>query len=120
MRATGARSSGSDGSTGPVRTTVTRRSVSVSCASGVTWPPDASSTLLPGSIVRASASVVMSKRLAPIEHRDMGEVPVLLGVIESVADDEPILNRKPDVLDDDIHQPARRFAEQAGRPQGLW
>ena len=58
----GARSAGSAGSTEPAGTTVTRRSRSVSCASGVTCPPFDSSTVAPRSICRASASVMMSNR----------------------------------------------------------
>jgi len=58
--ATGARSAGSVGSPVPAGTTVTRRAASVSRASGVTWPPAASSTTDPMSSTRASASVMMS------------------------------------------------------------
>ena len=42
----------------PAGTTVTRRARSVSHASGVTWPPFSSSTVEPGSICRASASLM--------------------------------------------------------------
>src|SRR5438874_73884 len=43
-------------------TTLMRRSLSVSAASGVTWPPRASVTVDPRGSTRASASVMMSKR----------------------------------------------------------
>src|SRR5689334_7321937 len=46
----------------PSRTTVTRRSFSVSAASGVMWPPLASVTVSPRSSTRASLSVIISNR----------------------------------------------------------
>src|ERR671930_25604 len=46
----------------PSWTTVTRLSFSVSCASGVMWPPRASITVSPRASTRASASVMMSNR----------------------------------------------------------
>src|SRR6188472_1640408 len=49
----------------PSRVTVIRRSLRVSCASGVTWPPAASSTTVPRSSTRASASVIMSNFFMP-------------------------------------------------------
>src|SRR5689334_5629751 len=126
MSDTGARSAGIAGSIDPAGTTVTRRSRSVSAASGVTCPPFASSTVAPRSICRASASVMIwntlvighrssvigprtsdlgprtsdlgprtsdlgprTSDLGPrslLQHRDVRQVPVLLRVIQPVAD----------------------------------
>ena len=43
----------------PSRTTEMRRAFSVSCASGVMWPPATSTIVLPYSSTRASASVTI-------------------------------------------------------------
>jgi hypothetical protein len=45
------------------------------------------------------------------------QVPVLLGEIEPIADDEPVLDLEPDVVDRHVDQPARRLAQQARRAQ---
>ena len=39
------------------------------------------------------------------EHRDVRQIPVLLGVVQPVADDESILNAESDVLDGHVHLP---------------
>src|SRR3954469_18533447 len=112
MSFVGGRSAGSASSREPARMTVTRRDDNVSRASGVTWPPADNSTVAPMSSVRASASVMMSKTLmsrwdrihqftnAPmhqftnalifscLEHCNVRKIPILLGVIEAIADDE--------------------------------
>src|SRR5262245_49837682 len=138
ISAFGARSAGIAASTEPAGTTVTRRSRSVSAASGVTCPPFASSTVAPRSIVRASASVMIwytftligyrlsaigyrTSDLAPSlpQNRDIRKVAVLLRVVEAVPDDEVILDREPDVVHLDLDFPARRLAEQARRLQRL-
>ena len=41
----------------------------------------------------------------------------MLGVVQAVADDEAVLDREADVFHLDVDLPARRFAEQARRPQ---
>src|SRR6185436_2971231 len=61
MSAFGTRAAAPSGAC-PSRTTVTRRSLRVSAASGVTWPPLASITVSPRSSTRASLSVIISKR----------------------------------------------------------
>ena len=49
----------------------------------------------------------------------MWKIAVLFGVVEAVADHEPIVNREADVLDGDIHLPARGLAEQTRRAKRL-
>src|ERR1043166_890250 len=61
MSALGASAAAASGAC-PSRTTVTRRSFSVSAASGVICPPLASITVSPRSKTRASLSVIISKR----------------------------------------------------------
>ena len=46
-----------------------------------------------------------------------GQVAVLLGVVEPVADDEVVLDREADVLDRHVDLAARRLAQQARGPQ---
>ena len=58
----GRRRPGDDRRAPSARDTVMRRSRSVSAASGVMWPRGASSTVLPTSSSRASASVMISNR----------------------------------------------------------
>src|SRR4051812_24838825 len=147
ISARGARSEGIAGSTDPAGTTVIRRAVSVSRASGVTWPPAESSTVVPDSIRRASASVMMSKRrimsgtiwkfpacqlpvasyasaapplkmedgrsselatglLVTAQDRNIRQVPILLGVIETVAHHEMIVDGEADVINLDVHLPS--------------
>src|SRR5689334_20652436 len=139
MSDTGARSAGIAGSIDPAGTTVTRRSRSVSAASGVTCPPFASSTVAPRSICRASASVMIwntlvighrtsdlgprtsdlgrrTSDLGPrslLQHRDVRQVPVLLRVIQPVADDEVILDREADVIHLHVDLAPRRLAQEA-------
>src|SRR5215471_13271836 len=99
---TGARSGGRLGSLVPAGTTVTRRAFNVSAASGVTRPPGSSSTVDPGSIRRASASLIRENRSTatstPGHHANVGQISVVLVHIESVADDESIVDGKTDVL----------------------
>src|ERR1043166_9397616 len=47
----------------------------------------------------------------------MRKIPVLLSVVEAVADDEVILDREADVLDGHVDLPARRLAQQTRRAQ---
>ena len=56
----GGASAASSADARPSWTTVTRRSLSVSCASGVMCPPRASITVSPGASTRASLSVMIS------------------------------------------------------------
>ena len=79
MSAAGA-SDASSADARPSRTTVTRRSLSVSCASGVTCPRRASTTVSPRASTRASASVMISNRfiagmmLAPMAELRPSEI----------------------------------------------
>ena len=47
------------------------------------------------------------------EDADVGQVAVEFAVVQSVADDEAVLDQEPDVVDLDIHGAARRLAQQA-------
>src|SRR5688572_7120369 len=115
ISATGARPSGSVGSDVPAAITVTRRAASVSFARGVMCPPFASSTVAPTSIVRASASVMISNRFTLlVQHRDVRQVAILLIVVESIANHELVLDREPDVFDGHFDLPTGRLAQQAG------
>src|SRR5437868_13055855 len=49
----------------------------------------------------------------------MRQVPIVLRIIEAVADDEVVLDTEPDVLDLDVDLAPRRFAEKARRAQRL-
>ena len=42
---------------------------------------------------------------------------MLFGVVESVADDEPVLDRKADVVDRHVHEAPRGLAEKTRRPK---
>ena len=68
------------------------------------------------SVNRARAPVASSFF---IQHRDVRQIAILLGVVEPVANHEPILDREADVLDRDVDLPSRRLAEQTRRPQRL-
>jgi len=46
------------------------------------------------------------RRPPSVEHREIGQVPVHLRVVEAVADDEPVLDREPDVVDLDVDHAA--------------
>ena len=52
-----------------------------------------------------------------LEHADVGQVAVLLGVVETVADHEPVLDREADVVHLHVDLAAARFAQQAGGAQ---
>ena len=56
---------------------------------------------------------------ATVDDADVREVAILFGVVEAVADDEPILDREADVLDLDVDLAPRGLAEEAGRAQRL-
>src|SRR5688500_18022933 len=125
---TGARSAGRLGSALPARTTVTRRSRNVSAARGVTCPRASNSTVVPGSISRASVSVMIANlrtamSVGTLDYANEWKVAVLLVEIKSVPDDEPVVDGEADVLDRYIHLTSRRFAQQArglqhlGRPR---
>src|SRR5688572_27579570 len=98
MSATGARSGGNVASDDPAGTTVTRRDARVSRAKGVTWPPFASWTVAPISICRASASVMMSKVFTQLllQDRNIRKVAIFLGVVQSVAHHEFVLDGESD------------------------
>ena len=51
------------------------------------------------------------------DDRDVRQISVLLGVVQAVAHDEPILDLEADVVHLDVDLPPRRLAEQARRPQ---
>src|SRR6185503_15485654 len=90
---TGARSAGRLGSAVPARTTVTRRSRNVSAARGVTCPRASNSTVVPGSISRASVSVMIANLrtatlIGPLHHTDERQAAVLLVEIQAVPDHE--------------------------------
>src|SRR6476646_6647682 len=69
----GGASASSDAASRASYTTVIRRSFSVSCASGVTCPPRATSTVSPRGSTRASFSVMMSNFFMLYDDRPMPE-----------------------------------------------
>ena len=102
-------------------TTVTRRAVSVSCASGVTWPPVAAPPSAPsfdlasiglGDDVECRASRLSSTAIC-------GRFRYFSAIVEAVADDELVLDREADVVDLDVDLPPRRLAQETRRAQRL-
>src|SRR3954468_10482686 len=71
----------------PSRTTETRRSFSVSAASGVIWPPLASSTVSPQASTRAAVAVIISKRFTMVPREILiSEQQIQSRVAEMAAD----------------------------------
>lgn len=66
----------------------------------------------PVSIVRRATW--RARSLGVIQDGDVGQVPVLLDVIETVADDKRVLDREADVVERYFDLPPRRLAEEAG------
>jgi len=61
--------------------------------------------------------VIAESAISRIQDRDVTEVPKSAGVIESITDDEAVLDRETDVVDLHVDLPPRRFAQQAGGRQ---
>src|SRR5579862_4409061 len=52
-----------------------------------------------------SRRLLVSGTSAPLDHADERQIPVALGEVEPVADDEAVLDREPEVVD--LHRHAR-------------
>src|SRR3954469_13408307 len=86
MSAVGASTAAASGAW-PSRSTETRRSFSVSAASGVICPPLASNTVSPRSSTRASVSVIISKRFTMLPREILiSEQQIQSRVAEMAAD----------------------------------
>src|SRR6478735_5691257 len=68
--------------------------------------------------INYSTATLLHYPITPLPHSrfndpDVGEVAKLLGVVQPVADHEPIFDREADVFDFHIDFAARRLAEEA-------
>src|SRR3954469_18064895 len=74
----------------------------------------------PGKPLTAASAASRSprNRKSGSNDADVRKLPVALGVIESVPDDELVFDREADVLDLDVDFPARGLAQQAGGAEG--